>query len=35
MATGLLLFLAGAWVLLRTVVKNDEGENLVDRVLAL
>lgn len=35
MATGLLMLLAGVWLLLRTVVKDASGANLVDRVLAL
>jgi hypothetical protein len=35
MAVGLLLLLLGVWVVLRTVVKDDGGDTLVDRVLAL
>ena len=35
MATGFLLFLLGAWLVLRTVTHDDSGHNLVDRVLSL
>jgi hypothetical protein len=34
-ATGFLLLLLGVWLVLRTVTKDDEDRNLVDRVLAL
>ena len=35
MATGFLLLLLGAWLLLRTVTHDSAGKNLVDRVLSL
>jgi hypothetical protein len=34
-ATGIFLALLGLFVLLRTVVKNDAGQNLVDVILGL
>jgi hypothetical protein len=33
LSTGLLLFVVGVFVLLRTVVKDSEGRNLVDRIV--
>lgn len=33
MAAGIVLLLIGAFVLARTFVKDDEGKNLVDRIL--
>lgn len=35
MATGFILVLAGAFLVLRTIVRNDEGHNLVDLLLGL
>jgi hypothetical protein len=35
MATGVVLLLAGVWLVLRTVVKDDQDHNLVDKVLGL
>lgn len=35
MATGFLLVLLGAFLILRTVTHDDSGKNLVDRVLSL
>lgn len=35
LATGLLLALVGAFVLLRTVVQDSGGQNLVDRIVAM
>lgn len=35
MATGLLLLIAGVWLVLRTVVKDADDHNLVDKVLGL
>lgn len=33
MATGIVLFLLGVWLVLRTVVPNQPGGNLVNRIL--
>ena len=35
LAAGVLLALLGAFLVLRTVVKDDNGENLVDYILGL
>lgn len=35
MATGLLLVLIGVFLVLRTVVKDGQGRNLVDRILGM
>lgn len=33
MATGVLIALAGLWLLLRTVIKDDRGETLVTKLI--
>jgi ABC-type nickel/cobalt efflux system permease component RcnA len=35
LASGVLLIALGLWLILRTVTHDDQGHNLVDRVLAL
>jgi hypothetical protein len=34
-ATALLLVVVGLWLILRTVTHDDQGHNLVDRILSL
>lgn len=35
MATGIVLLLIGVWLLSRTFVRDDDGRNLVDRILSI
>lgn len=35
LASGILIALLGLWVVLRTIVPNDDGDNLIDLLLNL